>query len=154
MKITSPIDRFDKVLRVLRFPICDAKPLSSIVPSTPGLRPAPRGYAFYDNPTLSILPLVLPPLPSAPPPMGRYGATAYLKLTALYKLCAAPPLPEKPKNLQNPFQPVRKKTIPRRISPSYFYSFSFSANCFSSLRTFFISSGRWLRAASTLPHWA
>ena len=40
--------RFEKVLKVLRFLVWDLHPLSSIVPSIPGLRPAPspRGYAL------------------------------------------------------------------------------------------------------------
>ena len=39
--------------------------------------PPQRGYAFYDNLTSLFLPLELPPLPSAPPPMGRSIANGY-----------------------------------------------------------------------------
>ena len=54
--------------------------------------PPQRGYAFYGFSNIVFFPLELPPLPSAPPPMGRYDTTAYLKLAALYDLRAAPPL--------------------------------------------------------------
>ena len=50
----SPIDRVDKVLRmlrVLRFPICDVKPLPSIVQRTLAFGSPQRGYAFSTSPS-------------------------------------------------------------------------------------------------------
>ena len=78
VKHKDRLEKFLKVLRVLRFLTSMKHRYLSTVSSIPGLRPAPspRGYAFYLFPTLSFSPLELPPLPSAPPPMGRYYANA------------------------------------------------------------------------------
>ena len=54
------LDRFLKVLRSLRFLDYDVHPLSSIVPSISGLRPAPEGLHFFRYTNTVRFPLGMP----------------------------------------------------------------------------------------------